>query len=1385
MNKLRNCFKRLLAPVLVLTLVAVLAVVSPLASVVSALRVNAAGVVDSGNTVLSITGLPSHYAQVGDPIKGPTNNSNVKLIHAGKNVINESEYKEVGQYEWQFYCTIGGKEYLYDTYTVWVSQPSYVITMPNAVPTSAPKDMDGGKIVLPLPSNYTKDGETIKADNVKLGTDNATAEYELTASASLNNVSVADDKISISKTGVTIDLSDKDANARLGNLQVTYYLRDDKAEDRVLTAKALNTIEIKNVEKANVKFNSNPSAPSVSSLAYYQTVTFNNPTPTDATYNDTTLSGIVGTTKIIGVKFYNKSTQPSNWDDVPTTSVENGAIDNANFTIKDGMKVTAKALGWYKFYFETNTLYGNTSANENDAENGKYWSDAVRVRSDNQSPTFKFVKDGYTITEDGKVKFSGATDAIDYDDVEDELISYYPFVNSISETEPTKNDQVITVNASSGISLPAVLPHDNATSFADLKVRMSVSQVRNSNWESVSNNTQFTATNGATAATTYNPKETYTINFADTSTVESGNKLVLKKVEGLYKISLIIEDKAPEYTGEATTTSSRQVTYVMYVYVSEKYNTEASASNSPTINNFQVNDVYRWEGDTFSFTVPTISDPHQSAGNLMVDYYLANNGKIVKLDKDNLSGNRMTVDMTALADTDFDFAKTFQICVVARNFNNLQSGTPNPDTFGFDEDGNLPAAGKGANGVSYGYAEFNIFAVNAVSTTPSIDVNIEGNESTVYKAGLPIHISDISVDWGTNNVVDGRVSVAAYQLKADGKRNAIAVVDNNNTDANLNNTISSVSFRRQSYSIKDWYFTPRTAGTYELVVTAKANASNTTHSKVAIITVDHRGDLVGMATDDSSSSAPDDTIVLGNSTQLKLFEYLGSDGVKQYKNKDRLVYEYDEETNTAESTAYGDYTITVQGVSDPYCLTGEKFTPNQAGTYTFAIDYFKEGQYADASGAKTAIFSTTYTVEVTAGDDGDNAKILVSEDYNSIGNKMANPNVNYADDELGTAKEPKYAITLPEFVRANFGGSTSFSVDRKLMQDNLEKNKNGGTYEYMYPAILIPNPNLVNVGENNETVEVIVTRQPNTILVSSNTKLDDGSNSEIAKFGDYWVFRPEGEFSSNGDDYLTNANPDKLANAVYEITYKTATTSLTYQLTFGNPIVGELNFGDHFLSYQKNGETAYINKANTNPVIDADSDGKRLVTINLKELTYAGNQEFSKYLAKGLKESTLATDNAAARTEEYLWKNASVTVYFEDATLVDSWQWESTQTVDDQDRTKTFDLSKGSGTYKVSVSLYNPYTGSSVRNSFEFTIDVTASNNNLDIGATVWGIILTILAIGLLAGVIFYFVKTARETKFLDAPKGPKAPKNNVKETKPAAPKTEEKVGEDKKEDAK
>lgn len=1362
MNKFKSKFLSLLTPLAVLSLAVVMMIAAPMTSLMGALRVNAASVSSDNFT---ITNLPARYAEVSDEIQQPALTAGTAVLwHANREmtVNNGDQYREAGQYEWRFY-TDATKKQLITTHTVYVTQPEYVITMPSVVPTVAPKDLTDGKLVLPLPEKLTKDDEEITLGN----------DYQLVVKAYKGIIDLSD-KVTVNNTddqkSVVIDLSSLSTDERFGTLKVTYILRDTHGQD--LTAKVLTDIEIKDCNKDQVTFSSNPAAPSVQSLALWQEITLTAPTASSAKYDNTTFN-VEATTKIIGYKFYNGATQPSNWDKIGTVNCASGYIDDDAVKI-DGLQVTTKQLGWYKFLFRTDTLFGNKSDNENETD-GEYWSDAVNIKSDSRSPEFKFV-DAYG-TDDVSVA-DKTLKGVAFADLADEYSDRYPF--SSSSSEPASDAQKILVDQKTTLTLPAIFAVDNNTALDQLKMTVTVAQVKDVDGNKVTDpNTAAVYYNNAYHDDTYNPGKVLKIDFANSTATSGDNFIHLTNDAGLYLITLNIEDTAPKYgNGDATSSNSpRRAQKYLYFQLGKNTLDMSADSYSPTIDAFQVSDVYLWEGKTFDFAVPTYSDPYTPTANIAMDYYLVNkkSKQVFRLDNDDISAGRMHVDLMDLMD-DGEWAafknntSDVSIYAVARNFTYLQyewneAVTANKyadlTLYQGDKIGDLPTAGKLGNGLTVAQVPFTMHSV-ATGTAGTLSVAVDNgtDSNTTFKAGEAVRIKNASVNWGSE--IDGRISVAVYQLKDDGSRVAVSVVDDNQKDANQNENVSAVAFRRSSYAIENWYFTPRNAGTYQVVVTAKNNASNVVIANVQTLTVDPNGEWVPLPTAmGTTSGAPDATLTMGTAGRV-VVPNLGKNGATTptYRAKDRKLYGADGNVN-------GDYTITVQGVNDPNCLTGERFVPNQAGTYTFAIDYY------DSS--KNWLSTVNYVVEVTA--DGNNTTSAIKLDtaygdlqFTNDDGKVVKGIKN--DSGAGTADSPKYAITLSQFMTANLGGTTDFIVDRETLHQNLEKIADAGddaTYQYLYPAIAIPMPNLISNG-TAEDFEITVQKSGySDLLVSSKKTLPNGKNSVIPMMGDYFVFRPEGKFKNNDADFLVNAGDS--ASAVYVITYKTPSTSLTFNVTIGDPVKGKLTFDDGFLTYDNGKKT--IDRGTT-PVIDKDSDGKRYVTINLQKLKYLGNNTLLQAMAKGPD----AGDNEIVdedQTAAYLWRNVNVSVTYEGVTLVSTGDWDDKK--DNDAMTYRFNLSD-SGTYTVNVSLFNPYVNQMVTESFDFTIDVTATNKNVNL-STVWGIILVILSVGLLAGVIFYFVKTARETRFLDNPKAPKAKKD-----KKAKPSNQEPV-KDQKEDVK
>ena len=396
-------------------------VFSPIVSVAAALRVNtlANGVQSTEKPVIS--NLPARTVNVGEDLLVPSiDPGTVKLFHAGKEVKIDDEadsytYNEVGQYEWRFYAN----GVLFDTYTVMVADTTYGMTMPSNVVTVAPKDL--ASLNLPLPAAYKVDGETVEVAKIEKGSDNAVhngdyvniyagneIKFTLTATVALENRTFGADKIAIDQNGLVITLGE----AVTGALKVSYklYSADGKKLYSVLP---LSNIEIKNVEANEVTFANVPTAPSVKNLAYYSNVALTAPTADSAKVGTTSFS-VEAQTKIFKVQCSPYNTEPSDWsktsDKIHTLTVaqnaegkwevkENGVVTDKYLEV-NGLTVKVKALGWYRFQFETSTVFGyqlddSVDTDELNIETGdgyvRYWSDSIRIYRDNVEPNFAWV----------------------------------------------------------------------------------------------------------------------------------------------------------------------------------------------------------------------------------------------------------------------------------------------------------------------------------------------------------------------------------------------------------------------------------------------------------------------------------------------------------------------------------------------------------------------------------------------------------------------------------------------------------------------------------------------------------------------------------------------------------------------------------------------------------------------------------------------------------------------------------------------------------------------------------------------------------------------------------------------------------------------------------
>ena len=769
----------------------------------------------------------------------------------------------------------------------------------------------------------------------------------------------------------------------------------------------------------------------------------------------------------------------------------------------------------------------------------------------------------------------------------------------------------------------------------------------------------------------------------------------------------------------------------------------------------------------------------------------------------------------------------FYIYAVARNFNALQANlkvdfgvVTTATAVDEDEDDNKTVyydgtyfntqlffqgdtTGKLYNEkVQYGYAwKRASFKINDVTSTVATSITADVDKDQLV-AGKPVTIKNITATWGSDT--DGVMSAAVYMVKPNNVLVPVEIMDSAEKGAEV---VSAVAFNGKTNTVNNWCFTPGEGGEYILVLKAKDHASNKVKTGVYKITVDSSDDEWewddNFSWSDSLSTAADytttKTIALGDSWVLPSNMVLGN-GTKKYLTKNRNLYEYNANGEVT-STIAGHYTITVLGVNDPDCIVGNKFIPNKTGPYVL--------RYSAKLNDKDTILSTKqYKVQVNNASTGvssirmgeayDDKDILWSVEPTSSESEdgltpngqsyvMDKKSIKLFDEEneklLYSEKVPAYAITLSEFTAANYGASTNFVVNKanlfKYLEPIYEIDKNSEEKKakitgYMYPAIAIPMPNVITDTISSDEVEITVQKSGSSnFLVSSRKKNVSGNKaSEIEKIGKYYVFRPTGKFKANvkddynADNYLQAVSgSDSSVTGVYTITYKTNTTSVTFNMTIGNLANGYLDWEKGFLTYDNNdgkGSREITDTGSENNVVIEEVNGHRYVWIDMSKVFFDDNDDMEDLIDLGPNGDGSANGgyDPEKLAEAYYWENVKVFISYEGVDYIDDLDW-----TDDEDETEAraytkdhkyrFDVNRGSGTYKVTISLTNKYTNTTVSKSIEFTIDVNVSNKNTNLN-NVWGIILVVLSLGLLAGVVYYFVKTARATRFIDTPRAAK-----------------------------
>ncbi|MBQ7973405.1 MAG: hypothetical protein IJ295_00400, partial [Clostridia bacterium] len=643
--------------------------------------------------------------------------------------------------------------------------------------------------------------------------------------------------------------------------------------------------------------------------------------------------------------------------------------------------------------------------------------------------------------------------------------------------------------------------------------------IQNADGESVSNNYAYGSENGNNDGKNfvYDRTQPLTISFVESNCTNDKNKVQLLNKAGLYHVRITVQEVQPEfadgnkYSGGYANSKTKH----LYFYVQDGYERVSPVIDENNV--FQVSDVYLWEGKTFSFNKPTFTDANTPTDKIQVDYYLValsdiTTDKVVALDAGENS-LRVDVDLDDLGLEAINKYNKFYIYAVARNFNAMQnklyvatgktlsSGTYFEDNLLLPDE---PAEDVAKNGYAWKRAEFAIHEATSANEA-GIEVKLEDefhNTENNYIAGKPVRIYNIETEWASK--VDGQMSVSVYQVKENDVLVPVNVVDSNKTSSAQ--IVSSVSFYRTSHTMSNLYFTPGVGGDYIIVVTAKDHASAKVSTNVTKIQIGSSGDWgvtpLSLGTKAVADYTVDKTITMGESLVLPNWVISkDNSSTEKYFAKNRQLYKYNAEGDLVAPEANDYYTITVKGVNDQNCITGNKFVPNKDGQYVFQYDFYV---------SKTKVKTINYVVQVNS-DSSASSSIRVNESYDDnkvlwnvatsdsdgdgkhkIGDKYYVVGATEKDgtEKTGTEKKPAYAIILEQFVNSNYGDATDFVVDSASLFEYLEPiYKDGAITGYMYPAIAIPMPNLISDIASSDEVEITVQKSGNSnYLVSSKKK---------------------------------------------------------------------------------------------------------------------------------------------------------------------------------------------------------------------------------------------------------------------------------------------------------
>jgi hypothetical protein len=1340
----------------------------------------------------------------------------------------DGKYKYDGSYEYRFYATVDDDDAQYfDSYTVTVTKDDYKFVMPTNSENIMSKTIPSTEtaVVFPLPAelNVIKNDKTInlldKDDKDNLENLNAFfAEYaDEFPSAPYTDVDAARAAL-ISAIKVMVKpntLDPKSAVSFAANNTATYTLQTPRPTTlqvsyelqvggAVLTSLPLSDISIRVIDKNNVIFGAKPTA-SKGNLNLGVESKLSAPTvsaPTIKNNTTQTLPAPEAYTQIVSVRYAGSKENLANKNDdtvvynsnitgltgdVTKDSAEGKAIVEFN-----GLTVTAHKIGWYEFTYRTTTVWGYTNK-LGDAENETVASyidyipfDATEVRYSTSTTQLKWT-DSYT---GASYKYD------DYDDAED-FAKYLP--------NKTQSDSKTTVTRADGIVFPALVAKNTYLAADKLEYRLTIRKLDADGTNSVDSVTL----NSAAETNKYTPSNKLWITFGKSNaegsvTPPAGTGIYdvkygwngeggssdrkgaflydteLGKLPGKYSVSAYVYARLrPD---DSMTNLASLGTYYFEVK-------DAMTNTVPEIGDFDItSSKYTIEGSTLSFGVPTVTDDYTNTAEMEIKYYLNTVDDANLIEEEPVNG-KLTIDLDNYT---YNHNADNTIIVVANGFNEKQkvlySGFTMTDTatksvtFGIYDNINGQVTFE-FDGIE---KPTNADAANKEDFGAELAIQNDGNDTLAQneKILLPVIKTTFAPD------ADSTISVSVFKIdeEDDGRH----IKTNVYTDKDDVPELQNVKRFTGKASIEDWYFTPTDGGVYFILLKTKANASNTQFYFIACVDIKAKGSANVTFTNGTSTLAVGQTGTIPNVVLTVIGDkIIGSNGTLKRTDTDPgvdTILGTDDDTTIVK--AVGTYTIS--GYSGPNTdeLMGNSFTPSVAGVYKFEYD-FKFNDVADAGDRYSACdggtdsdskpLKRTYIITVTE----------LTEDDIQI--KMGEA---YASFPSGGA-----AISLNDFLTYNVGGTASFSVtdadlESKILDDNGTPGDSTDDF-YKNKKIAIPMPkatahNLQLPNPQDITFDIKV-QKSGEINNDGSPKylLDTASDKDELKdkVGDFYVFQPDGRFKEiqSTGKYTEMEGYEDDASGLYIVTYTmnngmTSTSkTLEFNITVGDLEPSAIELGDIAKKDNAEADAAYTYKVGNKVTLDMS---KITVTGNKKMLNFMGEwvnsdssmQNDPVLTDKKDEEKTEEEKTARAKyTKQYIGRNMTVVVLKDGNFYRASSNYTATEkeqldnniandpSIGYEDQQYSFTPTEA-GTYKITFTLYNKYTGKSVSSDATLTVEAEETDSKKIIDpSNVWGIILIVLSSGLLIGVVFYFIKTGRDTKFAGAPR----PEEKVKKDKP------------------